>query len=162
MSRPPAKPLTPTSRREAIPAELFELLELDYPASEARGHGLDFLRVEVSLPRKASEAGTVAEAADGGIGGTEGAPNAKRFVCNATYTRISIGDNRFSLYWRSVHHRQAAARGEQNRAALGADENLLEEARYRTNSLGDIFKRHTDPSWKELIEQERGHSRLNL
>jgi hypothetical protein len=40
---------------------------------------------------------------------------------------------------------------------------LLEEVGAAGNSIGDLFRRHTNPSWRELIHQPRpGYYQLNL
>lgn len=158
-----ARPLTPESRRSVIPADLFEVLELHYEAAEASFHDLHFLRIEVALPLKREGVSGERSAGDDNPA-VQGEPQGagEEFTCNANYTRISIRNNRYFLSGglctvvRLLHH-----------ASRSADpwletKWLLEQAKYGSVSLSAVFRRHADPSWKELIEQRRGYSRLNL
>jgi hypothetical protein len=44
-----------------------------------------------------------------------------------------------------------------------AGKRLLADCGYQSNWLGDVFKRHRNPSWRELIQGNgKGSFRLNL
>ena len=142
-----------------IAPALFELLELDYAASEARRDDLHYIRIEVSLPTVKSESG---DAADSFIAEPVVSKGSETFVCNGRYTKVTIREHHFFLSGGQCTIVKLLHEASRTANPWLETKPLLEKANYHSNSLGSVFKRHKNPSWKELIEQKRGFSRLNL
>ena len=154
-----AQPLNPASRRQVIAPALFELLELDYAASEARRDDLHYIQIEVCLPTAKSEPG---DAADSFIAEPVVSKGSETFVCNGRYTKVRIREHHFFLSGGQCTIVKLLHEASRTADPWLETKTLLEKANYHSNSLGSVFKRHRSPSWKELIEQKREFSRLNL
>lgn len=90
-----------------------------------------------------------------------GASRAPPFSHNHDFTVVRLGDDEFHFGFI-----QAAVVEELHKASLTADpwrsgKVLLYQAHSQSRSLSDIFRRHTDPSWRLLIEyHHNGNYRL--
>ncbi|HEV7253602.1 MAG TPA: hypothetical protein VGN97_10970 [Mesorhizobium sp.] len=150
----PASLLSP---RQVIGPELWRVLEPDFDDSSARGAGLTVVDVLVCEPheleahvcRVASE--DTGEAAASPVG-----------ICNSNYTTVRLSEGEFLL-----GPVQASVIRELHQASLTPDpwrtgRAVLDAAGSNSKGIRDVFQRHTDPSWRLLIEEKRARYRLRV
>ena len=153
-------PIGLKSRREDIPAQLWELLEPDFEKAEAQAPGLHVVRIEV---REGGAAERPLIGYSPVAPGSVGDPNPAEFVHNADYTQVSVRGHAFVLTAGMAQIVRLLHEASATRHPWVNGKKLTEEAKYGSVYLGDVFKRHRDPDRRELIEGDgRGNFRLNL
>lgn len=154
-----AAPISLASRREVIPADIIEVLEISFVDATARAPGLRLIQLKVHEAQ--GQKGASRSAWDGSGAGHSPAPD--EFQHNGDYSRVVIRCHVFDL---SGGLCQIVAR--LHEAALSTapwlvGKQIMAECGYGFALIGDAFKRHQSPSWRELIEgNNRGLYRLNL
>jgi hypothetical protein len=146
-------PITPGSRREVLFPELLEVVELDFFHGEGYGEGFKLVKFQVhgadpSLELKLARAKAVSD---------------NEFTHNGDYSRVSIRGLVFELAGGLRQIVRYLHEASQTHDPWVHGKRLLGDCGYGSTWMGDVFKRYTDPSWRELIEgNRRGSYRLNL
>jgi hypothetical protein len=163
-------PIEPDSRRVTIAADLWELLDIDFARSEAEARGIRLIRIEVLKPAinvtramKFSPIlfGPVPDKGHQREHLPADVPMA--FTHSADFSKVELGPHSFTFGAAAANVLRLL---DQNSARVGGwmhGKTLMAEAGANGTKVGDLFKRHIDPSWKLLIESDgRGHYRLKV
>jgi hypothetical protein len=147
-------PLSPASTREAISPDLWRLLELDFERSEALGPNLELIDILIFDAEERPSATPSASSHE------ETERPADRIISNNDFSYMRMGDKEFHFA-----QLQAAAIRELYLASLTADpwrygKVVLHSIGSSSRSIGDLFRRKDDPSWRLLIEERNSKYRL--
>lgn len=162
-------PINPDSRRTQIAADLWEVLEIDFMASEAHGAGLRMIRIEVLKPAINMERlhrmtpfrlEPIPDAAGMTVASALRRPKLSH---NADFSVVTLGDATFKFGAASANVVRILHENVDKVGGWMHGKALMNEAGAVGTKVGDLFKRHEDPSWEMLIEGDgRGHYRLRL
>ncbi len=86
----------------------------------------------------------------------------RTFSCNENYTRVSIEGCSFVLSGGLCTVVRLLHEASMTDDPWRSNKHILGEAGYGSVSLASVFRRHDSPSWKELIELDKGFCRLRL
>jgi len=152
-----AVPITPTSHRQQINPELWNVLEPNFEDSSAKGGGLEIVNIRVALAETLATTDGVA-AADPVENAT-----AEVFFNSPNYEKVSLRGHNFVLHGYQCQIIRLLHEASRTPLPDVSGKELLETVGSSGNSIGDLFRRHKNPSWRELIAQpRRGYYRLNL
>lgn len=156
-----AFPLQLTSRREVVPPQLLEVLEIDLTKREAEGPGLRLIHLKVHSAGESDASSTHLEWENDSVVVAES--EQREFTHSADYGRVTIRGMAFDLSGGLCQIVARLHEASRNLDPWLNGKRLMAECGYSFDSIADAFKRHRDPCWRELIEgNRRGLFRLNL
>lgn len=154
-----AAPVGMKSQREDIPTPLWEVLELDIDACEARAPGFRLVGVKVREACEADQEGI--PEANTSLQPREGSE--QEFHHAPTYEWVTIRGSRFVLDGRLREIVRLLHDASKRPDPWISGKRLTQDAGYSTMDVSGLFKRHKQPDWRELIEGDgRGNFRLHL
>lgn len=155
-------PISLASRREVIPPDIVEVLEISFVETTARAPGLKLIRLKVHAAQGAAGGSNDGRRTIQDVG-AEASNALSEFTHNVDHSRVTMREHVFDL---SGGLCQVVAR--LHAASCCADpwligKQLMAACGYASTFMGSAFKRHHSPCWRELVEGNgRGLYRLNL
>lgn len=148
-----------------IPTDAWKSLRItDISSGRAKGGGVELTGIRIAPgapPLSPVTEEDRPEAQSSSVQG-DGEPRGTIVTANEDYTVVCIGTTEFRFVGL-----QAAVVRQLHQASLTDNpwrngKILLHRAGAATRSIGDLFRRHTEPSWRLLIDDRRGMYRLRV
>ena len=145
-----------------IPPDAWRSLRITDRSGRAKGPGVELtgIRIAPGPPQQCHLTRDIAADLPQSTGNRQ--PHETMFTANKDYTFVCIGTAQFRFVGL-----QAAVVRQLHEASLTDNpwrhgKVLLHQASAATRSIGDLFRRHRNPSWRLLIDDRRGMYRLRV